>query len=64
MTVMDRTDPTPDPKRASSSRPFRGRWLGGVLAVSMLSAVVGSVGAIGWLTGFGAPERAVGAGTA
>ena len=39
---------------ATSSRPFRGRWLAGVLAVSMLSAVVGSVGTVGLLTGFDA----------
>jgi S1-C subfamily serine protease len=43
---------------ASSSRPFRGRWLAGVLAVSMLSAVVGSVGTVGLLTGFGAADLA------
>ena len=39
---------------ATSSRPFRGRWLAGVLAVSMLSAVVGSFGTVGLLTGLGA----------
>jgi serine protease Do len=49
---------------ASSSRPFRGRWLAGVLAVSMLSAVVGSVGTVGLLTGFGAADRATGTATA
>jgi serine protease Do len=38
----------------TSSRPFRGRWLAGVLAVSMLSAVVGSFGTVGLLTGLGA----------
>jgi S1-C subfamily serine protease len=48
---------------ASSSRPFRGRWLAGVLAVSMLSAVVGSVGTVGLLTGFGAADRATGTAT-
>ncbi|HUP55686.1 MAG TPA: trypsin-like peptidase domain-containing protein [Methylomirabilota bacterium] len=47
---------------ATSSRPFRGRWLAGVLAVSMLSAVVGSVGTVGLLNGLGATDR--GAGTA
>jgi S1-C subfamily serine protease len=41
---------------ASSSRPFRGRWLAGVIAVSMLSAVVGSAGTVGLLTGLGAAE--------
>lgn len=46
---------------ATSSRPFRGRWLAGVLAVSMLSAVVGSVGTVGLLTGLGATS--LGAGT-
>ena len=45
---------------ASSSRPFRGRWLAGVLAISMLSAVVGSVGTVGLLTGFGAADRTSG----
>ena len=32
---------------ASSSRPFRGRWLAGVLAISMVSAVVGRLGPSG-----------------
>jgi serine protease Do len=45
---------------ATSSRPFRGRWLAGVLAVSMLSAVVGSVGTVGLLTGFAATDRGAG----
>lgn len=45
---------------ATSSRPFRGRWLAGVLAVSMLSAVVGSVGAVGLLTGFGTADPGAG----
>jgi len=45
---------------ATSSRPFRGRWLAGVLAVSMLSAVVGSVGTVGLLTGLGATDRGAG----
>jgi S1-C subfamily serine protease len=48
---------------ASSSRPFRGRWLAGLLAISMLSAVVGSVGTVGLLTGFGAADRATGTAT-
>ena len=48
---------------ASSSRPFRGRWLAGLLAISTLSAVVGSVGTVGLLTGFGATERATGTAT-
>ncbi len=45
---------------ATSSRPFRGRWLAGVLAVSMLSAVVGSVGTVGLLTGFDSTDRGAG----
>ena len=45
---------------ATSSRPFRGRWLAGVIAVSMLSAVVGSVGTVGLLTSVGAADRGVG----
>ena len=45
---------------ATSSRPFRGRWLAGVLAVSMLSAVVGSVGTVGLLTGLGATGQPAG----
>jgi serine protease Do len=45
---------------ATSSRPFRGRWLAGVLAVSMLSAVVGSVGTVGLLEGLGATNRGTG----
>ncbi len=45
---------------ATSSRPFRGRWLAGVVAVSMLSAVVGSVGTVGLLTGLGATDRGTG----
>jgi S1-C subfamily serine protease len=49
---------TPPSGTATSSRPFRGRWLAGVLAVSMLSAVVGSVGTVGLLTGFGATNQA------
>jgi putative serine protease PepD len=60
MAGMDRTDPTPDPATATSSRPFRGRWLAGVLTVSMLSAVVGSVGAIGLVAGFGGTDRGAG----
>ena len=47
---------------ATSSRPFRGRWLAGVLAVSMLSAVVGSVGTVGLLDGLGATNRGTGTG--
>jgi S1-C subfamily serine protease len=47
---------------ATSSRPFRGRWLAGVLAVSMLSAVVGSVGTVGLLNGLGATDRGTGTG--
>ena len=47
---------------ATSSRPFRGRWLAGVLAVSMLSAVAGSVGTVGLLTGLGATDRGTGTG--
>jgi serine protease Do len=47
---------------ATSSRPFRGRWLAGVLAVSMLSAVVGSVGTVGLLNGIGATDRGTGTG--
>jgi serine protease Do len=47
---------------ATSSRPFRGRWLAGVLAVSMLSAVVGSVGTVGLLTGLGATAAGTGTG--
>jgi S1-C subfamily serine protease len=46
----------------NSSRPFRGRWLAGVLAVSMLSAVVGSVGTVGLLNGIGATDRGAGTG--
>ena len=45
---------------ATSSRPFRGRWLAGVLAFSMLSAVAGSVGTVGLLTGLGATDRGTG----
>jgi serine protease Do len=44
-------------RTATSSRSFRGRWLAGVLAVSMLSAVVGSVGTVALLTGVGATNR-------
>ena len=47
---------------ATSSRPFRGRWLAGVLAVSTLSAVVGSVGTVGLLTGLGARNPGGGTG--
>ncbi len=47
---------------ATSSRPFRGRWLAGVLAVSMLSAVVGSVGTVGLLTGMGTTAAGTGTG--
>ena len=50
---------TPD-GTATSSRPFRGRWLAGVLAVSMLSAIVGSVGTVGLLTGYGATDPGTG----
>ena len=49
---------------ATSSRPFRGRWLAGVLAVSMLSAVVGSVGTVGLLTGLGGMGAGPGTGPA
>lgn len=45
---------------ATSSRPFRGRWLAGVLAVSMVSAVMGSVGTVGLLNGIGATDRGTG----
>jgi serine protease Do len=45
---------------ATSSTPFRGRWLAGVLAVSMLSAVVGSAATVGLLTGLDAAEPATG----
>jgi serine protease Do len=58
-TVVGEPIATPD-RAATSSRPLRGRWLAGVLAVSMLSAVVGSVGTVGLLNGLGA----TGAGTA
>jgi S1-C subfamily serine protease len=47
----------------TSSRPFRGRWLAGVLAVSMLSAVVGSIGTVGLLSGLGATYRGAGTGS-
>ncbi len=45
---------------ATSSRPFRGRWLAGVLAVSTLSAVVGSAGTVGLLTRLGATDPGAG----
>jgi S1-C subfamily serine protease len=44
----------------NSSRSIRGRWLAGVLAVSMLSAVLGSVGTVGILGGLGATDRGAG----
>ena len=47
---------------ATSSRPFRGRWLAGVLAVSLLSAFVGSVGTVGVLTGRAATNAGTGTG--
>jgi S1-C subfamily serine protease len=54
-------EPIVTPSRtATSSRPFRGRWLAGVLAVSMLSAVVGSVGTVGLLTGVVATDQGIG----
>lgn len=58
-TVAGESIATPN-GTATSSRPFRGRWLAGVLAISMLSAVVGSVGTVGLLTGFAATDRAAG----
>ena len=53
-------EPHPVPGAATSSRPFRGRSLAGVLAVSMLSAVVGSVGTVRLLTGVGATDGGTG----
>ncbi|MDF2733968.1 MAG: peptidase [Chloroflexota bacterium] len=55
-------EPIATPKTATSSRPFRGRWLAGVLAVSMLSAVVGSIGTVGLLTGLGSSGAGTGTG--
>jgi S1-C subfamily serine protease len=53
-------EPITTRETATSSPPFRGRWLAGVLAVSMLSAVVGSVGTVGLLTGIVATDPATG----
>ena len=61
-TVVGERIVTPD-GTATSSRPFRGRWLAGVLAVSMLSAVVGSIGTVGLLTGLGATGAGTGTGS-
>ena len=53
-------EPSTNRATATSSPPFRGRWLAGVLAVSMLSAVVGSAGTVALLTGVGAAEPRAG----
>ena len=55
-TVPSRADePAPTPRSTTSSRRIEGRGgLGGILAVSVLSAAVASVGTVGVLVGTGA----------